>query len=99
MPRSNAPPESLASGVTRMTTRSKNATAHPGAVLQNTHSRRSKEEVEEEKRLTNIRKEAKLQKQIAADARKAKGELRIAQLEAIEDVEQDYPRRRRKQSL
>ena len=84
-----------------MTTRSKNATAHPGAVLQNPHSRRSKKEVEEEKRLRNVRKEAKLQKQIAADARKAKGELRIAQLEAIqdEDMEQDYPRRQRKQGL
>lgn len=98
MPHSNAPSESLASSVTRMTTQSKNTTAHPGAVLQNTHSRQSKEEVEEEKRLTNVRKEAKLQKQVAADARK-EGELRIAQLEAIEDVEQDYPRRRRKQGL
>jgi len=44
---------------TRMTTRSKNETAHPGAILRDQRTRQTKEELNEVKRLKNVQMEAK----------------------------------------
>jgi hypothetical protein len=90
---------------TRMTTRAKNATAHPGAILQDTQrARRSKEEINQEKELKNIQKEAKAQKKAAIAAKKVRGEAYIAQLEDAEDatianVDRAFPRHKLKKSL
>lgn len=72
---------------TRMKTRSKNATTHPGAILRDVHGvRRTKEEVADAKMLKNLQIEAKLKKKNADEARKASGEAHITYLEGIEAV-------------
>jgi hypothetical protein len=90
---------------TRMTTRSKNADAHPGAILQDTQrARRTKEEINQEKQLKILRLEAKEKARVANAAKKARGEAYIAQLEEAEDVtlanaDNDFPRHKPKKSL
>ena len=85
---------------TRMKTWSKNATTHPGAILQDAQRvQRTKEEIAEAKTLKNLQMEAKVQKQNADKARKASGEVRIASLEGIEAIaaanaESRFPRHR-----
>jgi predicted RNA-binding protein len=83
---------------TRMATRARNATAHPGTVDAR-RVRRTKEEVAKEKELKNLQAEAKEQKKIANEARKASGEAHFRQLEKIEaaataNAEREFPRHR-----
>jgi len=87
-------------GLTRMTTRTKNATAHPGnIVLENFRVHRSKEEVQQEKQEKKEKKAAKERKMAEANALKAAGNAFVAQREEEEDtalanVEKEFPRRR-----
>jgi hypothetical protein len=87
-------------GPTRMATRSKNATTHPGAILQEAQRvRRTKEEIAEEKELKIMQEEAKRQKKIANNARKANGEAHLKRLEEVEgagtaNAESEFPRHR-----
>jgi hypothetical protein len=96
MPRNTDPD----TGLTRMTTRSKNATTHPGTMAQDAlRVRRKKEEVAKEKELKNAQKEAKKEKRRADEARKAEGKVYIARLKAKEaaaaaDMEQEIPHKR-----
>jgi len=88
----------------RMTTRSKNATTHPGAILQDQRIRRTKEEVDEEKGLKNAQMVAKEQRKAEKAARKARGEEYIARLEEFEDAtianaDSEFPRHQLKKSL
>jgi hypothetical protein len=83
-----------------MTTRTKNATAHPGnIVLENFRVHRSKAEVQQEKQLKKEKKAAKEKEMADADALKAAGNAFVAQREEEEDnalakVEEVFPRRR-----
>lgn len=85
---------------TRMVTRAKNATVHPGALLRDAQrSRRTREEIAEEKELKNLQTEAKQRKKFADKARKARGRASIQQLEKIEaaataNAEHEFPRHR-----
>jgi hypothetical protein len=87
-------------GLTRMTTRTKNAKAHPGnVVLENSRVRRSKAEVQQEKQSKKEKKAAKEREMAEADALKAAGKAFVAQREEEEDAalanaEKDFPRRR-----
>ena len=89
----------------RMVTRTKNATTHPGAILQDAQrARRPKEEIEREKELKLIAIGARIEKEAADKAMKAKGKKRIAELEAIEDAaianaDSEFPRHRLKRGL
>jgi len=69
-----------------MATRKKNATAHPGAILQEQRVRQTKEELVEEKEKKNARMVAKEQKRTEKAAKKVRGEAYIALLEEAEDV-------------
>jgi hypothetical protein len=95
----------LEPNTTRMATRERNATVHPGVVLKNAQRvRRTKEEIEREKELKRIRAEAKAQKKATSDDKKARGEARIAQLQEIEDASiananSEFPRRKLKKGL
>ena len=87
-----------------MTTRKKNATAHPGAILQNQRVRRTKEELVEEKILKNAQMLAKEQRKFEKAARKVRGEEYIALLEededvALENADREFPRHKLKKSL
>jgi len=85
-------------GPTRMATQSKNATTHPGAILQDAQRvRRTKEEINQEKELKNAQMEANLKK-------KATGEAYIAQLKEIEaaasaNADNEFPRQKPKKGL
>jgi anthranilate/para-aminobenzoate synthase component I len=87
-------------GLTRMTTRSKNATTHPGTMAQDAlRVRRKKEDVAKEKELKNAEKEARKEKRMADEARNAQGKVCIAKLKAQEaaaamDMEKEIPRKR-----
>jgi len=87
-------------GLTRMTTRSKNATTHPGIIAQDAlRVHRKKEEVEKEKELKNAQKAARRKKRVADEAREAAGRVYIARLKAEEaaaasDMEKEIPRKR-----
>jgi hypothetical protein len=80
-----------------MTTRTRNATAHPGnIVLENFHVHRSKAEVNQEKQLKKEKKAAKEREMADADALKAAGKAFVAQHEeeedaALADVEKEFP--------
>lgn len=88
-----------------MTTRAKNATTHPGAVLQDAQrTARPKDEIERDKAFKDSQKEAKVQKKAMQAAKKAKGEGHIAKLRAAEDVavanaESEFPRHKLKKGL
>jgi hypothetical protein len=89
---------------TRMTTRSKNATTHPGAILQDQRVRRTKEELEEEKESKNAQMAAKKQRKAEKAARKTRGEVYVARLEEYEDAaianaDSEFPRHRLKKSM
>ena len=72
---------------TRMTMRAKNATTHPGAILQDTQrTQRPNDEIERDKAVKDSQREAKVQKKAMQAARKAKGEEHIARLRAVEDI-------------
>ena len=87
MSRNNVQLEVDNTSLPRMVTRPKNATTHPGAILQDGQRvRRSKEEIEEEKEVKRDELRAKLQKMAAEKVKKAKGEAYLAQLDAVEDV-------------
>jgi len=95
----------LKPNTTRMATRERNATVHPGALLKDAQRvRRTKEEIEQEKELKRIRAEAKAQKKTTSDDKKARGEARIAQLQEIEDASiananSEFPRQKLKKGL
>jgi hypothetical protein len=72
-------------GLTRMTTRSKNATTHPGIMAQDVlRTHRKKEEVEKEKELKTAKKEANRKKKADDKARQVAGEAYIAGLKVKE---------------
>jgi len=89
----------------RMVTRPKNATTHPGAILQDAQRvRRSKDEIEEEKEVKRNELRAKLEKMATEKAKKAKGEAYLAQLDAVEDVaianaHSEFPRQKLKNGV
>lgn len=88
-----------------MTTRAKNATTHPGAILQDAQcTQRLKDEIERDKAFKDSQREAKAQKKAMQAARKAKGEEHIARLRAVEDVaiantENKFPHHKPKNGL
>jgi hypothetical protein len=88
-----------------MTTRSKNANAHPGNILRDAQRvHRTREEINEEKVLKNIQMEAKQKKKAENEAKRARGEANIARLEAAEDAaianaSSAFPRHKQKKSL
>jgi hypothetical protein len=72
-----------------MMTRASNATAHPGNVLQEgSHVHRSKEEVQEAKKMKQAKKKEK-EKRIAK-AKAPAGKAFVAQCE-VEDIASDFP--------
>ena len=89
----------------RMTTRSKNASTHPGAILQDTQClRQTKEEINQEKKLKSLQMEAKERKKAANASKKARGEAYIAQLEDAKDAtianaDNAFPRHKAEKSL
>jgi hypothetical protein len=84
----------LDTGPIRMMTRASNATKHPGNVLQEgSHVRRSKEEVQEAKRMKQAKKEEKEKWIAKAKALEAAGKAFVAERE-VEDIGSDFPRHR-----
>ena len=85
-------------GLTHMTTRSKNATTHPGIMAQDALCARwKKEEIEAEKEMKTAKKEAIKKKKVANEAQQAAGKAYIAQLEfgeatATAKAEKEIPR-------
>lgn len=92
--------EAESESTSRMTTRSANATAHPGnIVLESGRPRRSKEEVLQEKKKKKAQKEAEERKNIQADAWREAGKAFVMQLEAEDaaaaaKAEKNLPRHR-----
>jgi hypothetical protein len=77
--------ETEAESTSRMKTRPRNATIHPGnIVLESGHSRHSKEEVQQEKDRKKAQKQAEERKKIQAEAWSEAGKAFVAQLEAEE---------------
>jgi hypothetical protein len=95
-------PESEVESTSCMKTHTRNATIHPGnIVLESGHSRRSKEEVQEEKKQKQARKDAEERQKIQAEAWRKAGNDYIAQLDTAEtaaaaNAEKDFPRHRSK---
>jgi len=93
-------PDSDASS-NRMTTRPRNATAHPGnVVIESLRARRGTEEIQYEKDQKRSRKAAKEKKTAEAKALKAEGKAFVAQCEADDAVvaanaDREFPRHRR----
>ncbi len=91
--------EPAAESTSRIKTRPRNATVHPGkVVLEGGRSRRSKEEVQQDKELKQARKEAEERKKIQAETWREAGKVYIEQLEADEAAAaktNDFPRHRR----
>lgn len=83
---------------TRMATRTRNATVHPGhVVMESTRARRSKEEIQQEKESKQAAKEAKEKKKIEKEARIAAAQVFIAQCEqeqktTIDNATKEFPR-------
>jgi hypothetical protein len=86
-------------GPTRMSTRARNATAHPGNVLRGSRVHRNKEEIEEEKKKKKVKKEGKEKRMAEARALKAAGNAFVAQrdmedIAATAEMEKNFPRHR-----
>jgi len=105
MPSNNVQLKADTTSLPRMVTRPKNATTHPGAILQDAQRvRRTKEEIEEEKEVKREETRAKLKKMAAEKTRKANGEAYLAQLDAMEDAaianaHSEFPRQKLKNGL
>lgn len=97
MPRANSNTADADTGLTCMTTRSKNVTTHPGTMAQDVlRVYRKKEDIAIEKESKNAKKEASRKKKEADEAQQAAGEEYIAQLKVREAtaVEKEIPRHR-----
>jgi hypothetical protein len=83
-------------GPTRMTTRARNATTHPGNVLrESSRARRSKEEVQEEKERKAAKKKEKQRRLAEAKALGAAGNAFVAQREMdMAAAANNFPRHR-----
>ena len=82
-----------------MTTRSKNANTHPGIMAQDAlRVYHKKEDIEAEKELKNIKREATQRKKASDEAQQAAGKEYIEQLESEEatanaKMENEFPRK------
>jgi len=80
---------------TRMTTRPRNATAHPGHVVrESSQTHHDKEEIQYEKDQKHVRKAAKLKQLAEAKAMKAEGRAFVAQRDAAAVAKSEFPRHR-----
>ena len=94
MPPANSNMAAADTGLTCMTTQSKNATTHPGTMAQDALCVYwKKEDIAIEKKLKNAKKEANRKKRKADEAQQAAGEEYIAQLKAREAtaIENEIP--------